>query len=174
MIYRDQYKEYNKELGTITKIVPIANNLLVVFTHGLGILPIDRSIKTEAEASPYLASRNVLPAQVQTISKDFGSMWKNSVLQTPKGIVYGVDTVGKKIWRTQGSQVEFISDHYVSKFLNDFIDLSEFDYKAYQGHLDVKTHYNNFKNDVIFTLTKDIPTYLMPNESKLNELRTYI
>jgi hypothetical protein len=74
-----------------------------VFSHGLGVLPVDRSIKTETEASPYLASRNVLPAQVRTLSKDFGSMWKNSVLQTPRGLTYGVDTVGKKIWRTQGS-----------------------------------------------------------------------
>jgi hypothetical protein len=68
-----------------------------------------------------------------------------------------VDTVAKKIWRTQGSQVEMISDHIVTKFLNDWIKLSEFDYKAYQGHIDVKTHYNNFKNDVIFTFVKDIP-----------------
>jgi hypothetical protein len=68
----------------------------------MGVLPIDRSIKTETEASPYLASRNVLPAQISTLSKDFGSMWKNSVLQTPKGLIYGVDTVAKKIWRTNG------------------------------------------------------------------------
>jgi hypothetical protein len=90
-------------------------------------------------------------------------MWKNSVIQTPSGVIYGVDTVAKKIWRTQGSQVEFISDHNVTKFLNDFITLSEFDYKAYQGHLDVKTHYNNFKNDVIFTFVKDVPTYDSPS-----------
>lgn len=159
MVYADQFKEYNKEFGDITKILPINNNLLVVFDHGIGILPVDRSIKNEIEASPYLASRNVLPAQVSTLTSDYGSMWKNSVLQTPEGVVYGVDTVAKKIWRTQGSQLEFISDHKVTKFLNDYIKLSEFDYRAYQGHLDVKTHYNAFKKDVIFTLVKDIPVY---------------
>jgi hypothetical protein len=100
MVYADQFKEYNKEFGDITKILPINNNLLVVFDHGIGILPVDRSIKNEIEASPYLASRNVLPAQVTTLTGDYGSMWKNSVLQTPEGIVYGVDTVAKKIWRT--------------------------------------------------------------------------
>lgn len=168
LIYTDQYKEYNKEFGDITKILPLGNSLFVCFDHGMGILPVDRSIKTESEASPYLASRNVLPAQVTTLSKDFGSMWKNSVLQTPNNIIYGVDTVGKKIWRTNGQNVEFISDHYVTKFLNDFIDLSEFDYRAYQGHLDVKTHYNNFKHDVIFTLVKDIPNYKLPDDKKEN------
>ena len=176
MIYTDQYKEYNKEFGDITKILPLGNSLFVCFDHGMGILPIDRSIKTETEASPYLASRNVLPAQISTLSKDFGSMWKNSVLQTPKGLIYGVDTVAKKIWRTNGQTLEFISDHYVTKFLNDFIDLSEFDYRAYQGHLDVKTHYNNFKNDVIFTLVKDIPHYIIPaqNTTVYRDLEQYI
>lgn len=168
LIYTDQYKEYNKEFGDITKILPLGNSLFVCFDHGMGILPVDRSIKTESEASPYLASRNVLPAQVTTLSKDFGSMWKNSVIQTPNNIIYGVDTVAKKIWRTNGQNVEFISDHYVTKFLNDFIDLSEFDYRAYQGHLDVKTHYNNFKHDVIFTLVKDIPNYKIPDDKKEN------
>jgi hypothetical protein len=159
MVYADQFKEYNKEFGDITKILPMNNNLLVVFDHGIGILPVDRSIKNEIEASPYLASRNVLPAQVSTLTGDYGSMWKNSVLQTPEGVVYGVDTVAKKIWRTNGASVEFISDRKVTKFLNDYIKLSEFDYRAYQGHLDVKTHYNAFKKDVIFTLIKDIPVY---------------
>jgi hypothetical protein len=100
MIYTDQYKEYNKEFGDITKLVPLGNSLFVCFDHGMGVLPIDRSVKSEAEASPYLASRNVLQSQVQTLSKDIGSMWKNSVIQTPKGMIYGVDTVSKKIWRT--------------------------------------------------------------------------
>ena len=174
LVYSDQYKEYNKEFGDITKIVPIGNSLLVVFDHGMGVLPVDRTIKTEAEASPYLASRNVLPSQVTTLSKDFGSMWKNSIIKTPKGLVYGVDTVGKKIWRTQGSELEFISDHYVTKFLNENIKLSEFDYKSYQGHIDVKTHYNNFKNDVIFTFVKDIPTYANPDSVKEEEIRKYM
>lgn len=175
MIYTDQYKEYNKEFGDITKILPLGNSLFICFDHGMGTVPVDRSIKTETEASPYLASRNVLPAQVTTLSKDFGSMWKNSVIQTPNNLIYGVDTVAKKIWRTNGQNVEFISDHYVTKFLNDFIDLSEFDYRAYQGHLDVKTHYNNFKHDVIFTLVKDKPCYLTQlSDEKLDELKKYI
>jgi hypothetical protein len=68
----------------------------------MGIVPVDRSIKNEIEASPYLASRNVLPAQISELSKDFGSMWKDSVIKTPRGFIYGVDTVAKKIWRTNG------------------------------------------------------------------------
>jgi hypothetical protein len=62
MIYTDQYKEYNKEFGDITKILPLGNSLFICFDHGMGTAPVDRSIKTETEASPYLASLNVLPA----------------------------------------------------------------------------------------------------------------
>jgi len=31
MIFKDQYREYNKEFGSITKIVPMQGSLLVVF-----------------------------------------------------------------------------------------------------------------------------------------------
>lgn len=157
MIFKDQYHEYNKEFGAITKIVPMQGSILVVFQHGIGILPVNRTPQSEQEQSPFLSSKSVLPTQVSTITRDYGSMWKDSVLKTPSGIVYGVDTVAKKIWRTNGQNLEFISDHKISKFLNDFIDLSEYDFNEYIGHINVKTHYNEFKHDVMFTYYKDIP-----------------
>lgn len=159
IIFKDQFREYNKEFGAITKILPLGNSLLVVFQHGIGTLPVNRSPQNEQEQSPWLSSKSVLPGQVATLTKDYGSMWKDSVLQTPSGMIYGVDTVAKKIWRVQpnGQGLEFISDHKVSKFLNDWIDLSEYDFNTYQGHINVKTHYNEFKHDVIFTYYKDIP-----------------
>ena len=157
IIFKDQYREYNKEFGAITKLVPLGNKLLVVFQHGLGILPVNRSAQSEQESSPYLSSKSVLPTQVDTLTKDYGSMWKDSVIVTPSGIVYGVDTVAKKIWRTNGENLEFISDHKFSKFLNEWINLSEYDFNEYQGHINVKAHYNEFKHDVMFTYYKDIP-----------------
>jgi hypothetical protein len=51
--------------------------------------------------------------------------------------------------------------------------LSEFDYKAYQGHIDVKTHYNNFKNDVMFTFVKDTPHFVW-NEKTIEAIGEYI
>jgi hypothetical protein len=73
-------------------------------------------------------------------------MWKESVLKVPdKNMIFGVDTVARKIWKLSTQGIEFISDHIVTKFLNDFVDLSEYDYKEYVGHINVKTHYNAFK-----------------------------
>lgn len=157
IIFKNQFHEYNKEFGSITKLVSMGNQLLVVFQHGIGLLPVNRSVRTEQEASPYLSSTNVLPPQVNTLTQDYGSMWKDSVLQAPSGITYGVDTVARKIWRTDGTRIDHISDHKVSKFLNDWINLSEYDFNEYQGHINVKTHYNEFKHDVIFTYYKDVP-----------------
>ena len=160
MIFRDQYREYNKEFGAITKLESLGDNLVVIFQHGIGMLPVNRSIGSEADATPYLASRNVLPAQVSIVTQDYGSMWKDSVLKVPdKPIIFGVDTVARKIWMLSTEGIKFISDHTVTKFLNDFINLSEYDFEEYQGHINVKTHYNAFKQDVIFTYYKDIPEY---------------
>jgi hypothetical protein len=132
MVFRDQYREYNKEFGSITKLEALGDNLVVIFQHGIGMLPVDRSIKSEADATPYLASRNVLPAQVNIITSDYGSMWKDSILKVPdSSVLFGVDTVARKIWKLSTNGIEFISDHVVTKFLNDFIDLSEYDFKEY-------------------------------------------
>jgi len=42
----------------------------------------------------------------------FGSQWKESIIKTPTS-VYGVDTVAKKIWRTNGETLECISDFHI-------------------------------------------------------------
>lgn len=158
MMFREQYKEYSKEFGAITKLESLGDNLVVIFQHGIGILPVDRSVKSETDATPYLASRNVLPAQVSVVTPDYGSMWKDSIIKVPdKSVIFGVDTVARKIWMLTTQGIQFISDHVVTKFLNEFIDLSEYDFDEYQGHINVKTHYNAFKQDVIFTYYKDVP-----------------
>jgi hypothetical protein len=63
------------------------------------MVPVNRAIGNEADATPYLASRNVLPAQVSVITPDYGSMWKDSIFKVPdKAVIFGVDTVARKIW----------------------------------------------------------------------------
>ena len=79
-----------------------------------------------------------------------GSQWAESVVKTPYA-VYGVDTVAKKIWRTDGKILETISDFKVNKFLVDNLSLSERETTPIIGIRNVKTHYNANKNDVMFT-----------------------
>ena len=62
-----------------------------------------------------------------------------------------MDTVAKKIWRTDGQSFECISDMRVQEFLNNNITLGERENTPILGIRNVKTCYNSFKRDVMFT-----------------------
>ena len=50
----------------------------------------------------YINTSNVLPENPKIISDSYGSQWADSVLKVPginNNLVYGVDTIAKKIWR---------------------------------------------------------------------------
>lgn len=144
------YKDFTREYGEITKILSYQNNLFIVFEHGLGLSTIDTSgpNKNLEMGMQYLNVNNVL-GDLQVISSSFGSQWKDSILQTPRGI-YGVDTVAKKIWMFNG-QLSLLSDFKVGEFLNNNITLSERELDPILGIKNVKTVYNAYKEDVMFT-----------------------
>ena len=134
------HKDYPMTHGSITKIIELKNALLLVFEHGIGMV----SINNQAEhPSQVLSDLNV-------ISDTYGSQWKDSIIKTPSGI-YGVDTVARKIWRVKEGQIELISDMRVQEFLNQNISLTERELTPIIGVRNVKTFYNAFKHDVMFT-----------------------
>jgi hypothetical protein len=65
-------------------------------------------------------------------------------MQTPAGI-YGVDTVGKKIWKVSSDGFTIISDFTIQEFLNNNISLTERELDPIIGIRNVKTHYNKYK-----------------------------
>lgn len=152
-VFRGQnYRDYPKTYGSITKIVELNGNLLCVFEHGVGLIPINE--RATAGDGPgglvYINTSKVLPENPKILSDTFGSQWKESIIKTERA-VYGVDTVGKKIWRTNGETFECISDFKVQEFLNNNISLTERELEPIIGIRNVKTHYNKFKGDVMFT-----------------------
>ena len=146
------YRDYPKTYGQITKIVELRGNLMCIFEHGIALIAVnERAVAGEgAGGNIYITTSNVLPQNPKIISDTFGSQWKDSIVKTPLGI-YGVDTVGKKIWRTNGDTFECISDFRVQEFLNKNITLSERELQPVIGVRNIKTHYNKFKRDVMFT-----------------------
>ena len=146
------YRDYPKTYGQITKLIELQGNLVCVFEHGIAIIPVnERAVAGEgAGGNVFINTSNVLPENPKIISDTFGSQWKDSIIKTPLGI-YGVDTIGKKIWRTNGEIFECISDFKVQEFLNQNISLSERELDPIIGIRNVKTHYNKFKRDVMFT-----------------------
>ena len=134
------HKDYPMTYGSITKLIELKNTLMIVFEHGIGLV----SINNQSEhPSQILSDLNI-------ISDRYGSQWADSVIKTPSG-VYGVDTVAKKIWRVREGQIELISDMKVQEFLNQNITLTERELTPIIGVRNVKTFYNAFKHDVMFT-----------------------
>lgn len=146
------YRDYPTTYGGIMKIVEVKNSLLVIFEHGIGIAPINERIMTGGGTggNVYINTGNVLPEILNMITTDYGTQWPESVVQTPHG-VYGIDTVAKKLWKYDGNQIELLSDDRVQQFLNNNITLTENELTPIVGVRNVKTHYNAFKKDVMFT-----------------------
>lgn len=146
------YRDYPKTYGQITKLIELNDQILCVFEHGVSLIPVnERALAGEGSGGNiYINTSNVLPERMKVISDTFGSQWRESVIKTPKG-VYGVDTVAKKIWRCNGSELQVISDFHVQEFLNNNISLTEREIDPIIGIRNVKTHYNKFKQDVMFT-----------------------
>lgn len=153
------YRDYTREYGEIVKLISLESNLLCVFEHGVALIPVnERAVAGEgAGGNVYINTSNVLPENPKIISDVFGSQWSESILKVPgktgdsAQYVYGVDTVAKKIWRTDGNTLTCISDFRVQEFLNKNITLGERELTPKIGIRNVKTVYNAFKRDVLFT-----------------------
>ena len=151
------YKDIDRQYGAIVKLLPWGTDLLCVFEHGIGIVPVNEKalIQTTTDQSIHMYGAGVLQSQISLITGDYGSVWQESIIRTPIG-VYGVDTFAKKIWRySQHKGFETISDMTVQRFLNDHILIDENSSTPNLALRNVKTHYNNYKGDVIFTFYND-------------------
>lgn len=148
--------DYTREYGEITKLISLNSNLLIIFEHGIAVAPVNQTA-VQQTSGQLVATSRVLPEAPTVISDMFGSQWADSILKTPgkRGdstqYVYGVDTVAKKIWKTDGSSLTCISDVKVQEFLNNNITLGEREITPILGVRNVKTCYNSYKGDVMFT-----------------------
>lgn len=148
--------DYTREYGEITKLISLNSNLLIIFEHGIAVAPVNQTAVQQVSGQLVATSR-VLPETPTVISDMFGSQWADSILKTPgkRGnntqYVYGVDTIAKKIWKTDGSSLICISDVKVQEFLNNNITLGERETTPTLGIRNVKTCYNSYKGDVMFT-----------------------
>src|SRR5690606_22624639 len=114
------YKDLTRQFGGVVKMFNLNDNLLIIFERGIGLYSINReALMAGGEAGDfYIKGAEVLSEKPQFMISDmFGSSWQDSIIRT-KHWIYGVDTVGKKIWRTNGKEFQAISDFRVQIFLN--------------------------------------------------------
>lgn len=145
------YQDYSMEYGALVKLVEWYGTLIAIMEHGILMIPVnERAMMTnESGENVYINTDNVLPKNPRVISNTFGSIWPDSVVKTSR-FIYGIDTVAKKIWRTNGEVIELISDLKIQKFLNDNINLRESDKDSTIKVNTIKSHYNAFKQDILF------------------------
>lgn len=152
------YIDCPRTYGEIVKLVELKGSLLVVFEHGVGICAVNKGGPQQnvSEGRTFLNTNNVL-SQPVIISDVLGTQWPDSVLKTPGTFgdgmcwVYGVDACARKIWRTNGVALECISDMRVQEFLNKNITFGERELTPVIGVRNIKTFYNSWKRDVLFT-----------------------
>lgn len=146
------YRDYTMNYGAIVKLIEFSSNLICVFEHGVALIPINERVEAGqgAGGTVFINTSNVLPENPKILSDKFGSQWPESIIKTSV-YVYGIDTVGKKIWRTNGATFECLSDFTMQRFLNENISLGEFELTPIIGIRNVKSHYNAFKQDLMFT-----------------------
>lgn len=168
------YRDYPKTYGSLVSLKEFAGNLIAVMENGVLLIPVnERAVAGEGVGGNiYINTSNILPENPKVLSSNFGSIWQDSVRVTINTI-YGVDTVAKKIWRTNGETFEIISDLKVQKFLNDNITLKESDKIPTIGLKNVKTHYNAFKGDVMFTFYNDDKVWNLCYNEKLEKFITF-
>lgn len=151
------FEDMDRQYGGLVKLISWGTSLLAIFEHGITIIPVNEKalLSTTAGQSIHLYGDGVLQKQMSVISQDYGSIWQESIIRTPLG-VYGVDTYAKKIWRfSQDKGLELISDAKIQRYLNDHIKLKEKDKYPTVALRNVKSHYNNYKGDIMFTFYND-------------------
>lgn len=146
------YKDYDKQYGAITKLIPLGQNLFVVMEHGLALVPVNPKalMQTTTGEAIHIYGHGVLPDEMTIISQDYGSKYEHSVIRTPIGI-YGIDADAKKIWVFSDKQgFNTFSDMHIETYLKDNLEPIEVE----MGRMDIRTHYNAKKGDIMFTWNK--------------------
>lgn len=153
----NNYQDYPRTYGSIIKLVEWYGSLICIFEHGIALIPVNERTQSANSSGGmvYINTDKVLPINPRILSSDYGTMWADSIVVS-KQYVYGVDTVAKKIWRTNGEKFESISDFRVQSFLNNNITLNSRELTPYMGIRNVKSHFNAFKNDIMFTFYDDL------------------
>lgn len=171
----NNYRDYPKTYGALVSLKEFNGNLIAVMENGVLLIPInERALAGEGVGGNiYINTSNVLPENPKVLSSNFGSMWQDSIIITTENKIYGVDTIAKKIWRTDGQSFEIISDLKVQKFLNDNINLNESDKIPQINFKNVKTHFNAFKGDVMFTFYNDEIKWNLCYNEKLEKFITF-
>lgn len=142
------FRDYNSQLGELTKLIAHDDVVYCVFESGVGILPINQRtmVNTEGTGQVFLDDAQALASKMRIISSEYGSNQQFSVIKTDLA-VYGVDLRKNKIWTVSRGILSIISDFAVQSIINVYKD------RLVSNRLNnvVVTNYDRERNNVVFT-----------------------
>ena len=146
------FKDYNTDLGAITKLIVLNNVLIAVYNDGIAQIGIDeRSLLSKDTGGVFTDAAQIL-SRANVLNSEYGSTHLHSVI-TSNNYVYGVDFNRKKIWRTNGQAVELISDFKIQNELasisKELLAIVAID--PVNRWIDVYSQFDNRKNELYFT-----------------------
>jgi len=167
------FRDYNKQLGQITRLISHNNNVYCIFEQGVGVLPINqRTMVSQAQGGVFLDNASVLAPKMQIVSTEYGSDQQFSIIKTDQA-VYGCDLKKNKIWRVGGTSdsgfsLDLISDFAIQSVLVKFKERII----ASTANNFVKANYDRERNHVIFSYMNEengnyTTDYLSPDPSKV-------
>jgi len=145
------FKDYNKQLGEITKVIAHNNFAYCIFEQGVGVIPLtQRTMMSEAQGGIFIDNAQVLANKMEIVSTEYGSDQQFSIIKTDLS-VYGCDLNKNKIWRITSAQgghnLELISDFAVQSIISQFKDrITKNSYARF-----IKANYDRERNHVIFS-----------------------
>jgi len=114
------FRDYNKQLGQIIKLIAHNNDVYCVFEQGVGIIPVNqRTMVSEQDGGVFIDNAQVLAPKMQILSTEYGSDQQFSIVKTDQAI-YGCDLRKNKIWRANKDGVTIISDFAVQSIIKEF------------------------------------------------------
>lgn len=148
----NSFVDYPQHIGQITAIRNIRRRILSVHENGILILPINERIAQQGDGSGpvFFEASSVLPETKNAgfVSEIYGSKWRDSILATDN-YCYGVDLEACKIWRTNGSGLEIMSDLKIQSLLRELKKEYENEDKKFML-FNIATYYDKFKGNVVF------------------------
>lgn len=168
------FKDYNSDLGALTKLIALNNVLIAVFQSGISQIGVDeRSQVSSDTGGVYVDAAQVL-SRANVINSNYGSDHLTAVCAS-NNFVYGVDLARKKVWRTNGqatTALEIISDLRIQNKLgsisSELIDILLGDIS--NRWLNVYSHFDSKKNELYFSFVVRDPG----NSEEGNKTRTLV
>lgn len=113
------YRDYGVELGPITKIIDVKNNLLSIHPGGVLAIGIDNRTMMSEGSDIFVDTAEALSPTSISVSDVFGSIHPESIVKTDVTVA-GVDYYRSAVWLFKGEKLDIISEFSVKTVLEMF------------------------------------------------------